>query len=129
MNIFEQASRTNLTFRTPSGTLGVNDLWTLPVKATARPVTSLESIALNLQEQIEKYGKISFLEKSKVPETLQLQFDIVKFIYEDKQAQKVSAQAAKETATFNAKIDELIAQKQDQALGNLTLEQLLAMKK
>lgn len=118
MSIYKKASKQKLRVQT-----SVEQLWDLPVE-------DLDVLAVGLEQQYKSSGKKSFLEiDSKKDKEIKLKFDIVLDILETKVANANKAAKAYETRQHNAKIDELIAKKQEGELENKSVEELLAMKK
>ena len=76
---------------TSKGPLAVEDLWDLSLQ-------SLDSIAVSLDEQIQKQGRKSFIgAQPKEAEELQDRFEITKFVIETKLAEQAAAKTAAET--------------------------------
>jgi hypothetical protein len=133
VNIFEQATRLDLYFQLPIGELNVQSLWKLrPVKKAGKLVDDLADYEIELKEQLSKFGQLrrrGSVAKTEEQELLELKLAIVSHILDVKDAE---AQAAKEEANrkvHNQKIQELIAKKQDDKLGELSLEELQALLK
>jgi hypothetical protein len=124
-NIFEQAARRKLRFPTAIGNLPVEDLWDLPLESKAGRL-SLDLIAIDLHEQLEKVKTKSFVSGSKKDPVIQLRFDIVKHIIDTRVAENAAKTEAKQRDTQIAKISETLAKKKDAALENLSVEELEA---
>ena len=122
-NIFEQASRAKLRFNTDVGNLSAEDLWDLPLTTSTRRV-NLDSLAIELNEALEKGKGKSFVNNVKKDEILQLKFDIVKHIIDTRVAESEAKTVAKKRESERSKIDDLIAKKEDDELLNLPLEEL-----
>jgi hypothetical protein len=124
MNLFEQASRLSIRFTTPKGFLMVEDLWDLPLTSTTG-AANLDSIAKGLNKQLKEADTESFVVKAKALDTiLQLKFDIVKHIIEVRLEENETAKTAKDKKEKKQKLLSLIAQKQDEKLLGLSLEDL-----
>lgn len=118
MDIYKKASKDGLRITTNKGLLSVEQLWSLPVEA-------LDDIAVGLQTTVKKSAKKSFLETRTGTDAIaKLAFDIVLDILETKVKSSNTAAKAAETRAHNMKIDDLIAAKQDEALANLSVEEL-----
>jgi hypothetical protein len=133
VNIFEQATRLDLYFQLPIGELNIQSLWKLkPVKKAGKLVDDLADYEIELKEQLSKFGQSrrrGSVAKTEEQELLELKLAIVSHILDVKDAE---AQAAKEEVArkvHNQKIQELIAKKQDDKLGELSLEELQALLK
>lgn len=133
VNIFEQATRSDLLFQLPVGELNIQSLWKLkPVKRNGKLVDDLADYEIELKEQLSKFSQVrrrGSVAKTNEQEVLELQLAIVSHILDVKDAE---AQAAKEEAAkkvHNQKIQDLIAKKQEDKLGELSLEELQALLK
>ena len=118
MDIYKRASKDAVRFTTVKGSLTVEQLWSLSL-------TDLDKLAVKLEKVVKASGEKSFLEtKSKEDATDKLRFDIVLDVLTDKvKAKEISAKAA-ETRVKNARIDELIAKKQNKEFEDLSIEEL-----
>ena len=118
MDNFKEASRLKLRFSTERGLLSAEQLWELPV-------TELDTVALNYEEQFKVSGKKSFLVKKSVKDkTVKLQFDIVLDVLTTKVEEAEAARDAKGIKEHNDKILSLIAEKQDEGLKNMSIKEL-----
>lgn len=124
-NIFEQATRQKLRFDTPIGKLSVEDLWDLPLTARGTK-PSLDSLAIDLDEQLEKGKNKSFVSGAKKDPVVQLRFDIVKSIIDTRVAENKAKTEQKQRETEIAKISDTLAKKKDAALEDLSVEALEA---
>lgn len=126
--IFEQASRKKLRFAVQGvGILTVEDLWDLPLQSKTKP--NLDTLAMGLHAQIkEAEGETSFVkpETNGVSEQLTLSFEIVKHIIGVKVAERDTAAAARDKAEKKQKLLGLLAQKQDEELTNLSIDEIKA---
>ncbi len=122
--MFDKATRMKLRYDSSQGRLSVEDLWDLLLTSnTGRP--SLDSIAIDLHNQLKNAGEISFVTKSnKANETLQLKFDIVKHIIDVKLVEKEQQEQAKLNKERKQKILAVISQKEVEQLSGLPLEDL-----
>lgn len=125
--MFEKATRMRLRFETTAGLIDVEDLWQLPLTSNkGRP--NLDDIAKDLHKKLKNDDEVSFVYKDKKPESLdQLRFDIVKHIIDVKIAEREAEADATARKEKKQKILALIAEKQDENLRGMTLEQLTAM--
>lgn len=121
MDNFKSAAQQKLRINSPRGPLSAEQIWDLPV-------TELDALAVNLQEEYEKSGKKSFLAaKSVKDKATKLRFDIVLDVLNTKVEEQEVATAKKERKDHNKKILELIAEKKDDSLKGKTIKQLEAM--
>ena len=120
-NLFVMATRGK--FRFPfKGQISVEDLWDLSVK-------NLDTIFKALNAEAKQAKEESLLETKSAADTeLEAKIEIIKYIVKIKQEE--AAQRAVATANNEQKrrIDEIIASKQDQALQNMSIEDLIAMR-
>ena len=123
MDIYKKASKEKLRFNTQFGNLTTEQLWDLELP-------DLDSLAVKLQEEHKESGKKSFLEvKSKKDKIAKLKFDIVLDVLNTKVDYANRAAKALETKQYNAKIDALIVEKQDEELKGMTVEELEKLRK
>lgn len=121
MDNFKLATKCKLRFSTPKGSLSTEQLWDLSLNA-------LDSLAVELDEQMQQSGKKSFLKKTtQEDKVLKLQFDIVLEIMNTKNEEMQAASKAKEIKEHNDKIIALIAEKQDESLKGMSIEELQGM--
>lgn len=121
MDNFKLATKHKLRFSTPKGSLSTEQLWDLSLNA-------LDSLAVELDEQMQQSGKKSFLKKTtQEDKVLKLQFDIVLEIMNTKNEEMQAASKAKEIKEHNDKIIALIAEKQDESLKGMSIEELQGM--
>lgn len=125
--MFEKATRIRLRFETPAGLIDIEDLWQLPLTSN-RGKVNLDDIAKDLHKKRKNDDEVSFVYKDKKPESLdQLRFDIVKHIIDVKIAEREAEADAMARKEKKQKILALIAEKQDENLRGMSLEQLTAM--
>jgi predicted dienelactone hydrolase len=126
MNIFKYAALKKVRVPTSRGNLSAEQLLDLPINPDLTNVVT--NLAKNLDKQVP--STLDFLDESiEVDELTQAQFDLVKEIIKHKQSEnKIKTQAAV-TRTHNAKIDALIAKKQEEELSTLSIAELAKLKK
>lgn len=126
--MFEKATRQQLRFNTKKGLLSVEDLWTLPLKASFNAQVDLDEVAKAVHQELKTSEEISFVAPvSASNTTAQLKMDIVKHIIAVKLAEKEAAEKAREVKEKKQKIMSIIAQKQDESLMNSSVEDLQKM--
>lgn len=126
MNIFEQATRNKIRFDSPRGQLSVEDMWGLPL--TAKSGMSLNDIGMTVQKKLREVDGGSLVESARVTDTnhLGLQLDIIKHIIDVRQNEAKAATIAKEKADRAARLRQILAEKQDDAMTNLSEEEIRA---
>ena len=118
-NKFEYAIRNKMRFPY-KGTISVEDLWDLSV-------TELDSIFKVLNKKAKTAEEESLLAtKTKEDEALTVQISIIKYVVATKLAEKEAKEREKEIKAENQKIMSIIAMKEDEALHNMSIEQLKA---
>lgn len=119
MEMYKQASKQKLRFSTTKGLLTVEQLWSLSL-------TDLDTLAVSLQDAYDKSkGAKSFLStKTDEDKTVKLMFDICLDILQTKVDEKEVANKARETREHNQKILALMAEKKDEQLKGMSLEEL-----
>lgn len=125
--MFEKAARLKLRFDTPQGKLSVEDLWELPLSAARS--ANLDDIAKGLNRELKNSDtEESFVKKSTPSNTvLKLKFELVKHIIAVRLTEADEAEKAQANRTRKQQILNLIAQKQDAALSEKSVEELTAM--
>ena len=120
MDNFKQASKIALRFQTNKGLLSVEQLWHLNQ-------TDLSDAIKNVKKIIKKTDddELSFLESAGVTDVEnQLRFDLLKDVYLTKKAEKEEIQNAAAIKTHNQKIIELITEKKENKLRDMSVEEL-----
>lgn len=115
--MFEYAVRNKLRFPY-KGNATVEDLWDLNVNA-------LDDIYKTLNTKKKQADEESLLQtRSKEDKVLEVKINIVKHIVEVKLAESEAAAKARENKQEREKIMAIIADKQDEALHNMSIEEL-----
>lgn len=120
MNKFEVAVRNK--YRFPyKGMISVEDLWDLSL-------TSLDSVYKTLNSE-KKQNEEDSLMSTKDEKTTELQnkIDIVRYIYSEKVAERENNKMEAENRAKKQRIMEILANKQNAALENMSEEELKAM--
>lgn len=125
MDLFEKATRWKLRFPTPVGQLTVEDLWDLPLLASRGQKACLNDLAKQLSKQVKADDEEDFVNpKTEGNKELKASFEIVKHVIAVKIRERDAAEKAQETKAKKARILELIAKKQDEALAEKSEEEL-----
>lgn len=124
--MYKQASKIKLRFETPKGLLNVEQLWGLKESQLKELILDAKSKLV----KVEDFEDLSFLDLvSKENELDKLRFDILVDIYKTKQEAVNKQKEMQENKMYNAMIDEIIAEKQNESLKSLSVEELLKLKK
>lgn len=125
MSIFETASRQKIRFETRVGIISTEDLWDLPLTHATK--ANLDDVARTLFLKLKNDSDVSFVTPAQKSNAIdQLRFDIVKHIIDIKLAERDVAVAAKANAEKKQKLLEILANKENEALGSLSMEELKA---
>lgn len=116
-NLFEKATKNK--YRFPyKGQISVEDLWDLSLPG-------LDSVFKQLNKLKKASEEESLLEVKSVEDIeVEDKIEIVKFIVKYKQEETLAKLSEKENKEYNQKIMAIIEKKQDQALENMTVEEL-----
>lgn len=117
--LFIFATRTKMRFPY-RGMISVEDLWDLSVQ-------ELDKIYKTLNAKAKEQKEESLLEKTSEDKVLAAQINIVKYIVNVKLKEKEIAKTAKERKEKKEKIMAIIANKQDAALQEKSVEELAKM--
>lgn len=124
--MYKQASQIKLRFETPKGLLNVEQIWGLSASQLKELILDAKSKLV----KVEDFKDLSFLDlTSKEDELNKLRFDILVDIYKTKQEATNKQKEMQENKLYNAMIDEIIAEKQNESLKSLSVEELLKLKK
>ena len=122
--MFEKATRLKLRFDTAAGLLSVEDLWDLPLTST-KGRANLDDIARGLNKQLKSGDDVSFVVTDrKSDETIQLKFDLVKHVIDVRLVENQAVLLQKERAEKKQRIMSIIADKQDESLKSMSLDDL-----
>ena len=118
-NIFKYAAKKSLRFPY-KGSLSVEDLFKLDMN-------SLDAVYKTLKKQQKASNEESLIEeKTAEDKELEVKLAIVKEIFDDKKAAADKAKKAAANKAKNQRILEILAKKQDEALENMTEDELKA---
>ena len=131
MSNFERATEENTLFQTGIGELNVIQLWQLkPRKVDGKVVDYLIDYEEELQKQIASFGlNTRRSSRTKEQEDAEFKLSIVSHILD---VREIRAQEAKEISSkkvHNQKIMNLIAKKEEDHLGDLSVDELRALLK
>lgn len=125
MNIFEQASRSKLRFDTNRGTLTVEQLWDMPLTSKNNSF-DLDTLARGVSQGLKSLSEESFVEASSNPVKAEeeLKLEILKHIIQVKLDARTNAVKALEKAAQKHTLQEILAQKKQQALYEMPVTEL-----
>ena len=128
MDMFEKAARLQLRFDSNKGMLTVEDLWTLPLTSKTGKLC-LDDLARGLYQELQSATVVSFVtpRDDEAQQDLQLKFDIVKHIIDTLIAERDAIALQRERAEKKQQLLSLISQKENEALGARSLDELRAM--
>lgn len=116
--MYKEASKMKLRFATVKGNLSVEDLWDLSL-------TTLDKLAVAIDEQISKNPKKSFISESTPEDKVsKLKLDILKDIISTKLEEKAKKDSEKQKISERNKLLEILAKKEEASLENLSIEEL-----
>lgn len=120
MNLFELATRSKFRYAY-KGTISVEDLWDLSAEA-------LDAIYRQLNAEAKTRSEESLLNtKSKADNLLEAKIEIVKHIFMVKVAEHDKAAEAKKKREEKARLLNLLAEKQDEALAAKSADEIRKM--
>jgi len=124
MNMFEQASKEKLRLPSPKGQLTVEQLWDLPLQS--KTGFDLDQVARTVNSYLKGAAEESFVNTKTSPEKAQneLALNIVKHIIAAKQEANEATRTSAAKAAEKAKLLEILADKQDESLKGLSVEEI-----
>jgi hypothetical protein len=123
--MFEKATRLKLRFSSIRGDLSTEQLWDLPLQS--KTGFDLDIVAKGVNAQLKESAEESFVtEKSPVSEELSLKLDILKHIIAVKLKEREEAKAASQRRAELGRLVEVLEHKKDEALKDLSVEELEA---
>jgi hypothetical protein len=124
--MFLKAARQKIRFDSPKGLLGVEDLWDLPLTSQTGKA-NLDDMARDISRRL-KAEDVSFVVKERNGDvTLQLKFDLVKFVIDTLLTERDTAAKARLNAEKKQQLLALIAQKENEQLAGNSLEEFRKM--
>ena len=116
INMFEQATRLKLRFKSNNGVVTTEDLWDLPL-------SQLDGIAKDLRKELRD-TEDSFIEEKKSNANLELRFEVVKHVITTKLEERDAKAKAKEVAARRQVLLEALEKKQNAALDGMSAEDI-----
>lgn len=125
MSIFETATRKALRFATDRGPVTVEQLWQMPLQS--KNSFDLDSVAKTVNAKLKSFAEESFVTTSSsnpAKAETELALEIVKHVIAVKLAEAADAAQAAKKAETRQKILSVMAEKQDEALKGMSMEDL-----
>lgn len=122
--MYKKAIRKKIRFNSPKGVLNLEQVWSLQL-------SDLKVMIQELHSQMNKnqHSELDFLEEETVDSDEKLCFDILVDVYKTKQAETNASKEELEKKAYNKRIDEIIAQKQEEHLHSLSIAELEKLRK
>lgn len=126
VNIYKKALQLGLRFPSQKGLLTLEDLFHLPL--TSRSGFDLDTVAKTINAQLKEEAEESFVETKTNPRkaALEVALDVIKDIILTKQEDTKKASKALANRTEKARLLEVLHGKKDEALQQLTPEEIQA---
>lgn len=128
-NLFEVASREKYRFPSVKGDLTTEQLWDLPLTSRSGSEFDLDTVAKTVNAELKSVTEESFVSmaaSNPAKALLETKLEIVKHIIAVRLAWNEARLAETKRKAEKAKLLELIADKQDESLKSLSLEELTA---
>ncbi len=124
MNLFEFATRNAIRFSSIKGLITTEQLWDLPLQSKTN--FDLDSVAKSAYAELKALTDDSFVATAEKPGKVQAtaKLEIVKHIIAVRLAENEAARTAAARKVEREKLLGVLADKQDEALKNLTPEQI-----
>ena len=120
MSIFEKAVRIKLRVESKRGLLTVEDLWDLKAE-------ELDGLYRKFKKEARDAEEESLINPVKVDEKLNLKIDVLKHIVTVKLSEREAASKRAETNRKKAELLELIKSKENSAMAEKSLDELMEM--
>ena len=122
MNMFEEAARRQLRFKTVGGLVSAEDLFRLPL--TGNKKLNLDEVAKGINRELKDATEESFVKKQSTSPTNQLRMDIVKHIIAVKLQEEEDVAKAAERKARKDKLIAVLGRKQDAELEEMSVEDI-----
>ena len=124
-NIFEAVTRKAMRFATERGPVTVEQLWQMPLQA--KNLFDLDNVAKACNAKVKSFAEESFVttaSSNPAKAEAELALEVVKHIIAVKMAEAADAAQAAKKAETRQKILGIMAEKQDEALKGMSMEDL-----
>jgi len=123
--MFKNAIKSKFRFETTKGLVSTEDLFDMPL--SSRNGFDLDTVAITLDTQIKSTSDISFVKQTTtVNKELTEKLEIVKSIISDKLLEQASKQVAMAKASQKEFLQEVLKEKQVDAVKSLSIEEIQA---
>lgn len=128
MNLFKEALAQKLRFKTIRGNISTEELWDIPL--TSKNGFSLNDIAKDIYLELKQEVEIDFVGGTTSENSEgNLKLEILKEIIKDKKEAIERKEQEASSKTHNQFIDALIAEKKNESLKSMSIEELIALRK
>jgi len=128
MNLFKEALVQKLRFKTIRGNISTEELWDIPL--TSKNGFSLNDIAKDIYLELKQEVEIDFVGGTTSENSEgNLKLEILKEIIKDKKEAIERKEQEASSKTHNQFIDALIAEKKNESLKSMSIEELIALRK
>lgn len=124
-DLYKEAAKRKLRFDSPAGKLMAEDLFDLPLKSRSKNTPNLNDIAKGLNRALKDDVEEDFVARRTKPNLeLKIRFDIVLDVIQVVQEREAAAERRELNRQKKARILEIMAKKQDEALEGQSMEDL-----
>jgi hypothetical protein len=125
--LFVLAARNKFRFPSPQGPMNTEQLWDLPLTHRAATAASLDGVARAVNTELKAVTEDSFVavRRSDQQELLSAKLEIVKHIIAVKLDEQKAREQSAARATEKARLLEVLARKDGEALEGLSREEIL----
>lgn len=128
INLFEYATRYDVRFQTVKGVITVVQLWDLPLRSAKQPGFDLDTVARTVNDELKKLTTESFVDDGDSVDRkhYQIALDIVKHIIAIKKQENADRVDESRRAAERERLITILADKQDNQLKDLSIEEIQA---
>lgn len=126
--MFDIATRQKFRFDSSKGPLSVEQLWDVPLRSRGDSRFNLNEIAKSISQELRSSSEESFVDSPASPEVkiLQTKLSIVKHVIATLLKEEEDRKTAADARAQKQKLLSILESKQDEALKNLSLDELKA---
>jgi len=124
-DLYKEAAKRKLRFNSPAGQLMAEDLFDLPLKSRSTKKANLNDIAKGINRALKDDVEEDFVARRTKPNLeLKIRFDIVLDVIQVVQEREAAVERRELGRQKKARIMEIMAKKQDEALEGQSMEDL-----